>query len=220
MSDVPEFPPPQAGELSPKATEGAQLHRPLSPHDRSPARGGANKKRMAWTAGVAVAVVIGMTGMAFAAVPLYRAFCRITGYGGTTQTAVAAPSRMLDRRIVVRFDANVSPDLPIEFAPKQLSETLRIGQTGIAYYRVRNLSNERVTARASYNVTPHVAGQYFAKIQCFCFQDRTLAPGEEAELPVVFFVDPDLVSDPETAGIGTLTLSYTFFRATGTNTAG
>jgi cytochrome c oxidase assembly protein subunit 11 len=178
------------------------------------------KKRMAWTAGVAVAVVIGMTGMAFAAVPLYRVFCRITGYGGTTQTAVAAPSRILDRRIVVRFDANVSPDLPVEFAPKQLSETLRIGQTGIAYYRVRNLSNERVTARASYNVTPHVAGQYFAKIQCFCFQDRTLAPGEEAELPVVFFVDPDLVSDPETAGIDTLTLSYTFFRATGTNTAG
>jgi cytochrome c oxidase assembly protein subunit 11 len=178
---------------------------------------------MALTAAIAAGVVAGMTGLAFAAVPLYDAFCKLTGYGGTTQEAAAAPSQILDRRIEVRFDANIEPGLPIEFAPKQTSERLRIGETGLAFYRVRNLSNEPVVARATYNVTPHLAGQYFAKLECFCFQDRTLAPGEEAELPVVFFVDPELVSDPDTAEIGTLTLSYTFFRsvdAAGAGTAG
>jgi cytochrome c oxidase assembly protein subunit 11 len=180
---------------------------------------------MAWTAGVAVAVVAGMTGLAFAAVPLYDAFCKLTGYGGTTQQAAAAPSQILERRIQVRFDANTAPDLPVEFEPKQISETLRIGETGLAFYRVRNLSNEPIVARATYNVTPHVAGPYFAKLECFCFQDRVLAPGEEAELPVVFFVDPEIVDDPDTADIGTLTLSYTFFRsatqaAAETDTAG
>jgi cytochrome c oxidase assembly protein subunit 11 len=154
-----------------------------------------------------------MTGLAFAAVPVYEAFCRVTGYGGTTQTAETAPTQMLDRRIEVRFDANHAPDLPVEFAPKQSSENLRIGETGLAFYRVRNLSDRPIVARATYNVTPHVAGQYFAKIECFCFQDRTLAPGEEAELPVIFFVDPEIVSDPDTADLGTVTLSYTFFRS-------
>lgn len=173
-----------------------------------------DKKRMAWTAGVVVATVAGMTGLAFAAVPLYDAFCKITGYGGTTQEATAASAQILERRIEIRFDANHSPDLPVEFEPKQISETLRIGETGLAFYRVRNLSDQPVVARATYNVTPHVAGQYFAKLECFCFQDRTLAPGEEAELPVVYFVDPELVSNPDTADINTLTLSYTFFRST------
>jgi cytochrome c oxidase assembly protein subunit 11 len=179
-----------------------------------------NKKRMAWTAGIAIAVVAGMTGLAFAAVPLYDAFCKITGYGGTTQEAVAAPTRILDRTIQVRFDANIAPDLPVEFAPKQISETLRIGETGLAFYRVRNTSDQAVVARATYNVTPHVAGQYFAKLECFCFTDRTLQPGEEADLPVVFFVDPELVDDPDTREIETLTLSYTFFRSTDQSAAG
>jgi cytochrome c oxidase assembly protein subunit 11 len=180
-----------------------------------------NKRRAAWTAAIVAGVVAGMTGLAFAAVPLYDAFCKLTGYGGTTQEAAAAPDQVLERRIEVRFDANTAPDLPVEFAPKQLSETLRIGETGLAFYRVRNLSDQPVVARATYNVTPHVAGQYFAKLECFCFQDRTLAPGEEAELPVVFFVDPELVNDPDAAEIDTLTLSYTFFRSTAaTDTAG
>jgi cytochrome c oxidase assembly protein subunit 11 len=152
--------------------------------------------------------------MAFAAVPLYDAFCKVTGYGGTTQEAAAAPSQILDRRIEVRFDANTAPDLPVDFAPKQNAQTLRIGETGLAFYRVRNISNEAVVARATYNVTPHIAGQYFAKLECFCFTDRVIAPGAEADLPVVFFVDPEIVSDPDTAEIGTLTLSYTFFRST------
>jgi cytochrome c oxidase assembly protein subunit 11 len=173
-----------------------------------------NRKRMAWTAGIAAATVAGMTGLAFAAVPLYDAFCRITGYGGTTQEAAAAPSRVLDQRIEVRFDSNIAPGVPIEFAPKQTVESLRIGETGLAFYRIRNTSNEPVTVRATYNVTPHEAGQYFAKLECFCFQDRVLAAGEEAELPVVFFVDPEIASDPDTREIETLTLSYTYFRST------
>jgi cytochrome c oxidase assembly protein subunit 11 len=173
-----------------------------------------NKKRMAWTAGIAAAIVAGMTGLAFAAVPLYQAFCKITGYGGTTQEATAAPTQVLERRIEVRFDANVAPDLPVEFAPKQRAESLRIGETGLAFYRVRNTSDETVIARATYNVTPHVAGQYFAKLECFCFTDRIIEPGQEVDLPVVFFVDPEIVSDPDTAELDTLTLSYTFFRST------
>jgi cytochrome c oxidase assembly protein subunit 11 len=169
---------------------------------------------MAMTAAIAVGAVVFMTGMAFAAVPLYQAFCRITGYGGTTQTAVAAPNRVLDRTIQVRFDSNIAPGLPIEFAPKQRSETLRIGETGLAFYRVHNTSDETIVARATYNITPHVAGQYFAKLECFCFTDRTLAPGESADLPVVFFVDPEIVNDPDTREVSTLTLSYTYFRST------
>jgi cytochrome c oxidase assembly protein subunit 11 len=158
--------------------------------------------------------VLGMTGMAFAAVPLYQAFCKITGYGGTTQEAAAAPDQVLERRIEIRFDANTAPDLPVEFAPKQISETLRIGETGLAFYRIRNLSDQPIVARATYNVTPHVAGQYFAKLECFCFQDQTIAPGASADLPVVFFVDPELADDPDTRELDTLTLSYTFFRST------
>jgi cytochrome c oxidase assembly protein subunit 11 len=172
-----------------------------------------NRKRMAWTAAVAAATVAGMTGLAFAAVPLYDAFCRMTGYGGTTQQAVRAPDRVLDQRIAVRFDSNIAPGVPIEFAPSQSQETLRIGETGMAFYRIRNTSDEPITVRATYNVAPHDAGQYFAKIECFCFQDRVLAAGEEAELPVVFFVDPELASDPSTRGIDTITLSYTYFRS-------
>lgn len=173
-----------------------------------------NKKRMQMTAVVVVGVVAGMAGLAAAAVPLYDAFCKMTGYGGTTQEAAAAPGQILDQRMNVRFDANVAPGLPVEFRPNQVSESLRIGETGLAFYTVRNLSNEPIVARATYNVTPHVAGQYFAKLECFCFQDRLIAPGEEAELPVVFFVDPEIVTNPDTADLGTLTLSYTFFRST------
>jgi len=173
-----------------------------------------DKKRLRRTALIASAVVLGMTGMAFAAVPIYDAFCKVTGYGGTTQEADVAPTQILERTIEIRFDANTSPDLPVVFAPKQTSETLRIGETGLAFYRVRNTSDEPVVARATYNVTPHIAGQYFAKLECFCFTDRVIAPGQETDLPVVFFVDPEIVSDPDTADITTLTLSYTFFRST------
>lgn len=169
------------------------------------------RRRMAMTAASIVAVVAAMTGLAFAAPPLYDMFCDVTGYGGTTQTARAAASRVLERTIEVRFDSNVATDLPIEFTPAR-TETLRLGETGLAFFHVRNNSDAPVTAIASYNVTPHKVGQYFQKLECFCFQERTLAPGEEAELPVVFFVDPRLASDPETEEVGSVTLSYTYFR--------
>lgn len=173
-----------------------------------------HRRRARLTAGIAATVVAGMTALAFAAAPLYDAFCRITGYGGTTREASSAPSRVLDRRIQVRFDSNVAPGVPIEFAAKQTRETLRIGETGLAFYRIRNTSDEPVTVRATYNVTPHLAGQYFAKLECFCFQDRVLAAGEEADLPVVFFVDPEIAADLDTREIDTVTLSYTYFRST------
>lgn len=171
------------------------------------------RRNMALTAAIVGGVVAGMTGLAFAAVPLYEAFCRITGYGGTTQTAAAAPAQALDRSIEIRFDANSDPALPVEFSAAQSAERLRIGETGLAFYRVRNVSSEPVTIRATYNVTPHVAGPYFVKLECFCFQDRTLQPHEEAELPVIYFVDPEIVADRETAEIATVTLSYTYFRS-------
>jgi cytochrome c oxidase assembly protein subunit 11 len=169
---------------------------------------------MAITAAIAVAIVAGMTGLAFAAVPLYDAFCKITGYGGTTQVARAAPGAVLDRRMHVRFDTNVAPGLPIEFAAAQREQGLRIGESGLAFFRVRNVSERPVSIVATFNVTPHAAGQYFAKLECFCFQDRVLQPGEAAELPVVYFIDPEIVSDPDANEIETVTLSYTYFRST------
>ena len=177
------------------------------------------KKNMR-TALTVAATVAAMTGLAFAAVPLYNAFCRATGFGGATQTAATAPERVLDRRIQVRFDANIAADLPVEFAPKQRTQSLRIGETGLAFYRIRNLSNETIVARATYNVTPHTAGAYFFKTECFCFNDRVLAPGEEADLPVVYFISPDVVADPDTSGLSELTLSYTYFRAADQSAAG
>ncbi len=172
-------------------------------------------KRKSLTAAIVVAVIAGMTGLAFAAVPLYEAFCRATGYGGTTPVADAAPApgRVLDRRMEVRFDANTAPDLPVTFAPKQRAQTLRIGESGVAFYRIHNLSDRAIVAHANYNVTPQVAGSYFFKTECFCFNDRTLAPGEEADLPLIYFISPDIVDDPDTRELATLTLSYTFFRA-------
>jgi len=179
-----------------------------------------SRKRLAVTAAIAAGVVFGMIGMAYAAVPLYELFCRVTGYGGTTQTAQAAPSVILDRTMQVRFDSNVDRALPIEFAPSQRTQTLRIGETSVAFYRVRNTSDQPVTAMATFNVTPHAAGQYFAKLECFCFTDRTLQPGEEADLPVLYFIDPELVSDIETRDIRTVTLSYTFFRSSSSASSG
>ncbi|MDX2276341.1 MAG: cytochrome c oxidase assembly protein [Hyphomonadaceae bacterium] len=173
-----------------------------------------SNKRLAVTAAIATACVLGMTGMAFAAVPLYRAFCQLTGYGGTTQTADAAPEQVLSETVNVRFDTNVAPGLPVEFSAEQTSETLKIGATGLAFFRVRNTSDQPVTAVATYNVTPETTGQYFVKLECFCFNARTLAPGEQMDLPVVYFVDPEFASDPETAGLDTITLSYTYFAST------
>lgn len=168
---------------------------------------------MALTAAVCVGVFAGMVGLAFAAPPLYRAFCEITGYGGTTRVATAAPTRVLSQTVEVSFDSNVAPGLPLTFEPMQLHETVRLGETGIAFYRVRNTSSAPVTAVATFNVTPHRAGPYFQKLECFCFREQTIAPGAAVEMPVIYFVDAEMANDPDTRQIGQITLSYTFFRS-------
>lgn len=162
-------------------------------------------------AGACAAFFGGMVGMAYAAVPLYQLFCQVTGYGGTTQRAEQASSVILDRKLTVHFDTNVASGLALEFAPVKREVTMRIGETAEALFRVKNVSAEPQTGRAAFNVAPHYAGSYFNKLECFCFTDMTLKPGEELELPVVFFVDPAIVDQPEFKGLTSLTLSYTFY---------
>lgn len=155
--------------------------------------------------------VASMVGMAYAAVPIYQIFCQVTGYGGTTQRAAGASGVQLDQRVTVRFDANTANGLPWDFAPVQRDVSMRLGETVQVAYRVTNRSHLPVRAQATFNVTPVAAGAYFNKIDCFCFTQSELKPGESAELPVVFFVDPAFVTAKELKNIKTLTLSYTFF---------
>jgi cytochrome c oxidase assembly protein subunit 11 len=162
------------------------------------------------TAAICVAVVVGMTGAAFAAVPLYQIFCQVTGFDGATRRADKAPEVALDRTVAVRFDANTR-DLPWTFKAEQVRQEVKIGATGMAYYKVTNTSDRPTTGMASYNVVPESAGPHFRKLQCFCFEAQTIAPGQTVEFPVIYFVDPELASDPETRKIDEITLSYTFF---------
>ena len=161
--------------------------------------------------GTCLAFVVGMVGMAYAAVPLYDMFCRVTGYNGTTQRVEQASDVILHEKVKVTFDANTAAGLPWEFTPVQRDIDVRIGETVQVMYRAKNLSSEPTTGQATFNVTPMAAGAYFNKVQCFCFTETTLQPGEEMEMPVVFFVDPEIVKPVETKGIRTLTLSYTFY---------
>jgi cytochrome c oxidase assembly protein subunit 11 len=156
-------------------------------------------------------IIVGMLALTAAAVPLYRLFCQVTGYGGTTQRAEAAPGGQLDRTIRVRFNADVAPDLPWSFAPEQHQIEVRIGEQNLAFYRARNRSEHPIVGQATYNVTPFKAGPYFSKIACFCFEEQILQPGEEVDMPVSFYVDPAILSDPNTRDVHTITLSYTFF---------
>ncbi len=158
-------------------------------------------------------VVVGVVGLAYASVPLYRVFCQVTGYGGTTQVARAAPGEVGARRITVRFNTDVNGDLPWTFVPVQPRITLAVGETGLAFFRATNHATVPVTGTATFNVTPMKAGPYFDKIQCFCFSEQTLAPGQTVEMPVSFFVDPAIAKDPGMDDVATITLSYTFFRA-------
>ncbi len=160
---------------------------------------------------VCLTFVVGMLGMAYAAVPLYEMFCKVTGYGGTTQRVEQASAIILDRKIKVRFDANTGPGLPWTFEPVQREIELRIGETVMVNYRARNNSTVETTGQATFNVTPEATGAYFNKVQCFCFTETTLEPGEEMEMPVLFFVDPAIVEPVETKNVHTITLSYTFF---------
>ena len=158
-------------------------------------------------------LVCSMTGLAFASVPLYRLFCQVTGFAGTTQRAEGtdAPGAVAGKSVIVRFDANTSSALPWEFKPERNTETVTIGARDMAFYTAKNLSDRPVTGTATFNVTPVKAGQYFTKIQCFCFTEQTLQPGQEIRMPVVFYVDPKIVEDENTKGISEITLSYTFF---------
>src|SRR5438552_1255503 len=156
-------------------------------------------------------LVVTMGGLAFAAVPLYNWFCRTTGFAGTTQVATAGPGIMLDRRIEVRFDANVTGGLPWRFAPEETAIELRIGDVVTVNYTVTNDSAHETVGQASYNVSPPTVGAYFSKINCFCFTEQRLAPGETREMPVVFFVDPALAKDAEQDGLATIVLSYTMY---------
>lgn len=155
-------------------------------------------------------VIVLMGAGAWAAVPFYSWFCRTTGYGGTTNTAEAASDVVLDQTIEVRFDANVEKGMPWKFRPMQNTMTLRIGETGLAFFEAENTSDRVVAGTAAYNVAPDTAGYYFDKIQCFCFTEQVLKPGERVLMPVTFFVDPALVQDRDAGHIRNITLSYTF----------
>ena len=157
--------------------------------------------------------VAAMVGAAYAAVPLYNWFCRTTGFGGTTQVATAAPSHSLDRKLKIRFDANVAGGLPWRFEPEQNSIEVRIGEVVTMSYSVVNESARETVGVASYNVSPPTAGIYFSKINCFCFTDQRLKAGEKRDMTVVFFVDPELVKDWEQDRLDTITLSYTMYPA-------
>jgi cytochrome c oxidase assembly protein subunit 11 len=155
--------------------------------------------------------VAAMLGAAYAAVPLYNWFCRTTGFGGTPQIATAAPSHIVDRKLKVRFDANIAGGLPWRFGPEQNFLEVRIGEVVTINYRVVNESARETVGVASYNVSPPTVGAYFSKINCFCFSEQRLKAGEERDMTVVFFVDPELVKDAEQDGLDTITLSYTMY---------
>lgn len=169
---------------------------PMSPHKK--------------TAAALVGVAALMLGLSFAAVPFYDWFCRVTGYGGTTSRAEAAPDTILDQTVLIRFDASVAAGMPWEFKPQQHSMTVRLGESGLAFYEAYNPTDRPIAGTASYNVAPDLAGGYFTKVQCFCFSEQILQPGERIVMPVSFYVDPSILDDPETAHMAEITLSYTF----------
>ncbi|MBP2303132.1 cytochrome c oxidase assembly protein [Azospirillum picis] len=158
-------------------------------------------------------LVMGMIGLTYASVPLYSLFCSVTGFGGTTQRAEAAAAKVLDRKVAIRFNADTNSALPWSFKPEQQELVLKLGETGLAAYRAENRANRATVGTAVYNVTPEKAGAYFNKIQCFCFDEQILQPGQAVDMPVTFFVDPAMADDPNMDDVTTITLSYTFFRA-------
>jgi len=173
----------------------------------------SHRRRNGTTVVLLISVVAGMVGLSFASVPLYRLFCAATGFGGTTQRAETAPSRIAAGLITVRFDAQVAPGLDWEFRPLKSVIAVHPGAQNQVFFRAVNRTAEPVTAQAVYNVTPAKAGIYFDKLQCFCFNSQTLSPGQSVDMGVVFFVDPDISTDPSTSEVRSITLSYTMFRA-------
>jgi cytochrome c oxidase assembly protein subunit 11 len=167
---------------------------------------------------IALAVAVAMLGLGYAAVPLYRLFCQVTGFGGTTQRATEAEAASASRAatgetISIRFDASLDRGLPWQFRPKQVTETVTVGQRDLVFYIARNNSDVPITGTATFNVEPEQAGAYFNKIECFCFREQTLRPGQEVEMPVLFYIDPKALDDPNMKGVEQITLSYTFHQA-------
>ena len=158
------------------------------------------------------ALAFGMLALTFASSALFRMFCQKTGHGGTTQIATKMPSRIESCVITVRFNADTQPELPWEFKPLQQQIKVKAGEIGLAFYQGKNLSPNHTIGMATYNVTPHKAGIYFNKVECFCFLEQHLEGGQETDFPVQFFIDPDIVKDPTMKDVDTITLSYTFFR--------
>lgn len=154
---------------------------------------------------------LAMLGLAYASVPLYRVFCQVTGFNGTTQRATSAPGAVAGKPIGVRFDANIEPALPWRFEPEQTTVRIQPGARTTIYYHATNLTARTTTGTASFNVSPTQAGQYFSKIECFCFTEQTLKGGQDVSMPVVFFVDPKIREDEDTKDIDEITLSYTFY---------
>jgi cytochrome c oxidase assembly protein subunit 11 len=162
---------------------------------------------------VLVGVVAGMTGLAYASVPLYRLFCQVTGFDGTPQRAEVAPTSISDRVVRVTFTADVAAGLGWHFQPMQNNMELKVGEKKLAFYVAENLEKKPVTGRATFNVSPEMFGAYFTKVECFCFTEQTLQPGQRVEMPVSFFIDPAMLNDPQLKRMNDITLSYTFFRA-------
>lgn len=156
-------------------------------------------------------LTFGMLALSFAAVPLYEIFCQVTGYAGTTQRAEATTGTVLDKKMIVRFNANTSNDLDWDFAPKQRSIELKIGEKSQAFYFAKNVGTDTSFGTATFNVSPGAAGVYFNKIECFCFTEQKLTAGQSVDMPVIFFIDPEIVNDPLLKDAKTITLSYTFF---------
>lgn len=177
----------------------------LSPQDVMRAR----KRKMA--AGLFL-MTFAMIGLTFASVPLYRLFCQVTGYGGTTQRAETEATQVLDREITIRFDSNVSSELGWDFKPVQREIRLKIGESQLAFFQAANETSGPLTGTSTFNVTPEIAGVYFNKLECFCFTEQTLQAGQSVDMPVQFFIDPAIADDPDTRNIREITLSYTFFK--------
>ena len=159
-----------------------------------------------------VGLVVFMAGLAWASIPFYDWFCRVTGFGGTTSVSEVVSSTILDQTIKVRFDASLERNMPWEFTPVVREMELRIGETGLAFYEAFNPTDKPVAGSASYNVAPYAAGGFFSKIDCFCFEEQILEPGERIQMPVTFYVDPDIVTDRDAKYVHSITLSYTFYQ--------
>ena len=177
----------------------------------TPSRDPALTRRLRQTAVICVGVVFGMVGLAYAAVPLYDLFCRVTGFNGTPLVGSAPAGRVLERTVKVRFDANVAPGLDWRFTPETPEIEARLGETQTVFYRVRNAGPKAAAGIATFNVQPGQAGGYFVKIQCFCFNEQTLQAGETMEFPVVFYIDPAIAAEPNLQHLRSITLSYTYF---------